>query len=173
MRYPIAIEPGTARTAFGVVVPDLPGCFSAGDTLDEAIANAEEAIAGWIDVTLDSGERIPPASTLDTLRELDAYKGWIFGFITVDPALMDDSVERVNITLPRRVLSRLDAAADAVGDSRSGFIARMTLLAGPDARPGRKAKVTAPARASARIKGTKSKGTKSKAAKTKSTQRSA
>jgi predicted RNase H-like HicB family nuclease len=166
MRYPIAIEPGTARTAFGVVVPDLPGCFSAGDTLDEAIANAEEAVAGWIDATLDSGERIPPASTLDALRELDAYKGWIFGFITVDPAVMDDSIERVNITLPRRVLSRLDAAADAVGESRSGFIARMTLLGGPFARSGRKVKVTASARASARIK-----ATKAKAAKTKSTRR--
>ena len=44
MRYPIAIEPGEAKTAFGVVVPDLPGCFSAGDTLDEAIANAAETI---------------------------------------------------------------------------------------------------------------------------------
>jgi predicted RNase H-like HicB family nuclease len=44
MRYPIAIEPGDAKTAFGVAVPDLPGCFSAGDTLDEAIANAAEAI---------------------------------------------------------------------------------------------------------------------------------
>ena len=49
MRYPIAIEICTDSTAFGVVVPDLPGCFSAGDTLDEAITNAEEAAAAWID----------------------------------------------------------------------------------------------------------------------------
>ena len=46
MRYPIAIEPGSEMTAFGIVVPDLPGCFSAGDTLDEALAGAEEAAAG-------------------------------------------------------------------------------------------------------------------------------
>lgn len=32
MHYPIAIETGTMEHAFGVVVPDLPGCFSAGDT---------------------------------------------------------------------------------------------------------------------------------------------
>ena len=44
MRYPIAIETGDDSHAFGVVVPDLPGCFSAGDTLDEAIDNAKEAI---------------------------------------------------------------------------------------------------------------------------------
>jgi predicted RNase H-like HicB family nuclease len=40
MRYPIAIETGDAEHAYGVVVPDLPGCFSAGDTLDEALANS-------------------------------------------------------------------------------------------------------------------------------------
>jgi len=36
VRYPIAIEAGDDLKAFGVVVPDLPGCFSAGDTLDDA-----------------------------------------------------------------------------------------------------------------------------------------
>ena len=41
---------------------------------------------------------------------------------------MDDRVERINITLPRRVLSRLDGAAAAAGESRSGFIASMTLV---------------------------------------------
>jgi predicted RNase H-like HicB family nuclease len=44
MKFLIAIEPGTATTAHGVVVPDLPGCFSAGDTLEEAFDNAREAI---------------------------------------------------------------------------------------------------------------------------------
>lgn len=36
MRYPIVIERGDETRAFGVVVPDLPGCISAGDTMDEA-----------------------------------------------------------------------------------------------------------------------------------------
>jgi hypothetical protein len=44
MRFIVAIEPGTETTAFGIVIPDLPGCFSAGDTLDEALDNACEAI---------------------------------------------------------------------------------------------------------------------------------
>ena len=52
MKYPIAIEPGDDHTAFGVVVPDLPGCFSAGDTLDEAIDNAREAIVDAVETTL-------------------------------------------------------------------------------------------------------------------------
>jgi predicted RNase H-like HicB family nuclease len=127
MRYPIAIEPGTDSTAFGVVVPDLPGCFSAGDTLDEAMAGAEEAAAAWIDAALDAGSAIPAPSSLDALRRLPDYAGWAFGVITLDPALLDDAVERVNITLPRRVLKRLDALAHAAGESRSGYIAHLTL----------------------------------------------
>ncbi len=127
MRYPIVIEPGTDTTAFGVIVPDLPGCFSAGDTLDEALAGAEEAAAAWIDAALDAGSAIPAPSSLDALRQQPDYAGWIFGVITLDPALLDDAVERVNITLPRRVLKRLDAQARAAGESRSGYIAHLTL----------------------------------------------
>jgi predicted RNase H-like HicB family nuclease len=127
MRYPIAIEPGAEATAFGVIIPDLPGCFSAGDTLDEALSNAEEAVAGWIDAALDAGEAIPPPSGLETLRANPDYEGWIFGVVTVDPALLDDTTERINVTLPRRVLRRLDAMAKTAGESRSGFIAKLTL----------------------------------------------
>ncbi|MCY7280705.1 MAG: type II toxin-antitoxin system HicB family antitoxin [Sphingomonas bacterium] len=127
MRYPIAIEPATENTAFGVIVPDLPGCFSAGDTLDEALAGAEEAAAAWIDAALDAGRAIPPPSSLDQLRANSDFAGWTVGVITIDPALLDDTIERVNITLPRRVLKRLDALARAAGESRSGFIAQLTV----------------------------------------------
>ena len=60
MRYPIAIEPADDASAWGVVVPDLPGCFSAGDTLDEAIEQAREAIVLHLDGLLDDEEDIPP-----------------------------------------------------------------------------------------------------------------
>ena len=127
MRYPIAIEPGTDTTAFGVIVPDLAGCFSAGDTLDEAMTAAEEAVTAWIDTALDGGEAIPAPTSLDTVRANPAYAGWALGVVAVDPAALDDTTERVNITLPRRVLSRLDAMARRGGESRSGQIAKMTL----------------------------------------------
>ncbi len=130
MRYPVAIEPGDEATAFGIVFPDLPGCFSAGDTLDEAMENAEEAAAGWIDATIDAGRAIPHASSLDALRDNPEYAGWSFGVVTLDPALFDDMIERVNISLPRRVLKRLDALAQAAGANRSAYIAQMTLAEG-------------------------------------------
>ena len=131
MRYPIAIEPATETTAFGVIVPDLPGCFSAGDTLDEAVTGAEEAAAAWIDSTLDAGEPIPAPSSLEAMRQNPDYAGWTFGIITLDPALLDDTIERVNITLPRRVLRRLDAQARSAGETRSGYIAHRITLGEP------------------------------------------
>lgn len=128
MRYPIAIEPGTDSVAWGVVVPDLAGCFSAGDTMEEAMVQAEAAVIAWIEATLDAGQDVPQPTAIDTLRaahtELD---GWLWALVTVDPAVLDDTLERVNISLPRRVLRRLDALARNAGESRSGFIARMAL----------------------------------------------
>ncbi len=127
MRYPIAIELGSDIAAYGVVVPDLPGCFSAGDMLDEALVGAQEAAAAWIDAALDAGEAIPSPTNLEALRINCDCSGRTFGVITLDAALLDDTTERVNITLPRRVLKRLDALARAAGESRSGYIARLSL----------------------------------------------
>ena len=47
---------------YGVVFPDLPGCTSSGDTVQEAATNAAEALAGHVDVTLDAGEVVPRAA---------------------------------------------------------------------------------------------------------------
>ena len=132
MRYPVAIELGTEIEAFGVVVPDLPGCFSAGDTMEEAMARAEEAITAWIETDLDSGQDIPQPSGIDVLRKKHKErKTWVWAVVKVDPAVLDDTLERVNISLPRRVLHRLDALARAAGETRSGYIARMALESRP------------------------------------------
>lgn len=128
MHYPIVIEPGSKSTAWGVVVPDLPGCFSAGDTMEDALMQAEAAVAAWIEATLDAGQAIPQPSNIDTLRaDHPELAGWLWAVVKVDPAALDDTIERVNISLPRRVLVRLDSLAREAGDTRSGFIARMAL----------------------------------------------
>ncbi len=127
MRYPIAIEPRTDHSDYGVVVPDLPGCFSAGDTLEEAIAGAEEAGLAWIDAALDAGDSVPPPSSLEAIRAKPEYAGWILSLVAIDPAALDDTIERVNVSLPRRVLKRLDDEAHAAGETRSGYIAKLTI----------------------------------------------
>jgi predicted RNase H-like HicB family nuclease len=128
MKYPIAIEMGGPKKSWGVVVPDLPGCFSAADSgIDEAIENAKEAIELWIEVALDQEMEIPRPSMITDLQKKKEYKGWIWAVAEVDPALLSDEIERINITLPKRVLSRLDAKAKKAGESRSGFIAHLAL----------------------------------------------
>lgn len=82
MRYPIAIETGNDESAYGIAVPDLPGCFSAGDTLDEALAAAEEAAVAWIDATLDAGGVVPPPSQIETIQAMPEYAGWAIGVLT-------------------------------------------------------------------------------------------
>ncbi len=127
MRYPILIEEGKDATAFGVVVPDLPGCFSAGDTLDEAVDAAKEAAAAWIDTALDRGMAVPRPSTFEEARRLRGYKGWAVGLIDLEDSIFDDTIERINVTLSRCVLRRLDDMARTTGQSRSGLIARLTV----------------------------------------------
>ncbi|MTJ80041.1 MAG: type II toxin-antitoxin system HicB family antitoxin [Telmatospirillum sp.] len=126
MRYPVLIEEGSDQAAFGVVVPDLPGCFSAGDTLDEALDATREAVAAWGDAMLDAGQTIPVPAPLDVVRRLPDYQGWAVGVVELDDDLFDDRIERVNITLPRRVLRRLDDLAARRGQSRGAFIAQLT-----------------------------------------------
>lgn len=128
MRYPIAIEPGNAENAWGVVVPDLPGCFSAGDTLEEALTQAEEGVMVWIETTLDAGQDIPKPSSIEALRVAHPeFAGWVWALVKVDPTMLDDTLERVEISLPRRVLHRLDARARQAGETRAAFVARLAI----------------------------------------------
>ena len=127
MRYPIAIEAGDARHAYGVVVPDLPGCFSAGDTLDEALMNAQEAILLHLEGLLDDGKPLPKASHIEELRRKRAFRNWTWAIVDVDMSQIGDKAARINITLPQRILRAVDAHARRRGETRSGFLARAAL----------------------------------------------
>jgi predicted RNase H-like HicB family nuclease len=66
MRY-IALVDGKAG-AYGMVVPDLPGCTSAGSTTDEALRNAVEAVRLWVEDAIDDGEVLPRPRSVEALR---------------------------------------------------------------------------------------------------------
>ena len=129
MNYVVAIEPGDKRHAFGVAVPDLPGCFSAGDSLDDALANTREAIELWLETVIDDGEPVPEPLPLSKHQANPQYAGWIWAVVSVDLASLSDKVERINITLPARVLRRIDQAAKQAGETRSAYLARRALSA--------------------------------------------
>lgn len=129
MRYPVAIESGTSRKAVGIVVPDLPGCYSAGDSLDEALANAREAIEAWIETALDIGAAVPAPSSLETLRRKRSFRGWAWALVEVDLGSLHGRAVRLNVSLPARIVRRVDAHVARRGESRSGFLARAALAA--------------------------------------------
>ena len=95
--------------------------------MDEAMDNAREAIALWLETTIDDGGRVPEPQAVSTHQANPEFAGWIWAVVDIDLARLSDKVERVNITLPARVLRRIDAAAKAAGESRSGFIAHLAL----------------------------------------------
>ncbi len=122
MKFIIAIEPGTESTAWGVAVPDLPGCFSAGDTMDEAMDNAREAIDLHVEVLIEDGVTIPPARPLSALQADPEYSGWAWAIVDVPVEKYLGPAEKINITVPRLVLARIDEYAKSHGMSRSGFL---------------------------------------------------
>jgi predicted RNase H-like HicB family nuclease len=66
--YVAIIEEAGPDTAVGIWFPDLPGCFSAGDDLDEALGNASEAIAAYAQSLAEDGRMLPPPRTLTELK---------------------------------------------------------------------------------------------------------
>jgi predicted RNase H-like HicB family nuclease len=127
MRYPVAIELGDEKHAYGVVVPDLPGCFSAGDTLDEAMANTSDAILLYLEDLVEEKVAIPQPSTLEALRGKKEYRGWTWAVVDVDMSKLSTKAIRINITIPDRLLSAIDEFAASHGETRSGFLARAAM----------------------------------------------
>lgn len=129
MLYPIAIHKDEG-TSYGVTVPDVPGCFSYGDTVEEAIANAKEAVVGHIETLLELGEPVDfHATSIEALKAQDAFREAAWGFVEVDLSELDTKPERVNISLPKFVLHRIDQYVASKHETRSGFIARVALSA--------------------------------------------
>ncbi len=71
----------------------------------------------------------PAAKSIETHRKNPDFKGWIWAVVEVDLSHLTDKAERINITLPSRLLARVDARAKQVNDTRSGFLARAAMEA--------------------------------------------
>lgn len=58
-QFTIILHPDVEEGGYTVTVPALPGCVTEGDTLEEAIAMASRAIAGYLEAVAKSGQAIP------------------------------------------------------------------------------------------------------------------
>ena len=116
----IALLRKEKNSDFGVEFPDLPGCISAGSTLEEARMMAEEALAAHIAFLHEDGDAVPAPSPLDSVSKRAEMKGAVAFMVELkEPS---DKAIRINITVPERVLQLIDAAVAPMGGNRSAFM---------------------------------------------------
>jgi predicted RNase H-like HicB family nuclease len=126
MRYPVVIHKDS-ESDYGVTVPDLPGCFSAGATMEEALQEAVEAIETHLEGLLLDGEAIPSPQSIDVHQVNPDYADGIWALVSVDITKLSGKTRRVNVTLPERVLNVMDKYATDHGETRSGLIAQAAI----------------------------------------------
>lgn len=80
--YPVCIYPGD-NSGYTVIVPDLPGCVTEGETIADALEQAVDAASGWVLDELEDGKNAPePSKAEDT--KADEYEGGIVSVIMLD-----------------------------------------------------------------------------------------
>ena len=126
MRYPIVIHKDKSSD-YGVTVPDLPGCFSAGETMEDAMTQVVEAIECHLEGLLFDGDAIPEAQSVEIHQRDKDFAGGTWALVSVDLSKLASKAKRINITLPERVLTLVDEQAKREGQSRSGLLARAVL----------------------------------------------
>jgi predicted RNase H-like HicB family nuclease len=126
MNYVAVIEKDP-DSAYGVWFPDVEGCFSAGDTLDEAVANAAAALRQHSEAMESAGHRVPPPRSIDEVRlDEDVAAAVEGGAVLFAVPLLADAgrTVRVNISLDKALVDQIDTAASARGLTRSAFLAQ-------------------------------------------------
>ncbi len=121
MRFAIVIHHDDGGS-YGVSVPDLPGCFSGGQTPEKAFVAAREAILLHLEGMVSDGEPLPEPQPLEEHLGNERYRDGIWGLVDVDLADLPDKAVRVNITVPARVLATIDQWAKRESETRSGFL---------------------------------------------------
>ena len=112
--------------AYGVVVPDLPGCTSGGKTVDAALRNAVEAVRLWAEDARAEGEAMPRPRTIEAIRRDSRVAAALAecAVLAVVPLLLDAGrPAKANLSVDAGLLEAIDEAAEAHGLTRSAFIA--------------------------------------------------
>ena len=119
MQYFYAIVDKDEDSAFGVRFPDLPGCFSAADVIEDVLPNACEALELWF----EDARAVAP-QRLDQIRADAADDIAAGAFIVAVPYIKRTGRQvRANISLDKGMLDAIDRAAAERSLTRSAFLA--------------------------------------------------
>jgi predicted RNase H-like HicB family nuclease len=119
MLFPIVIHKD-ADSCYSVSIPDMPGCFTAGDSLQEAVGNIQQAAECHYFEEPD----LPTPSDLERWINNPAFEDGIWVMVDIDLSRLQVKAKRVNITLPENLLSRIDRYVSAHHLTRSGLLAQ-------------------------------------------------
>ncbi|WP_428945278.1 type II toxin-antitoxin system HicB family antitoxin [Pantoea sp. FN060301] len=126
MLYPAYIHQDQDGSASGSF-PDVPGCYFAGDTMEEAAADAASALEAHFELMADMGKDIPaPAAMITRTSGSDEnYTGGFWFGVTVDLTKFMGKADRINITLPHILIEKIDntVSKNPRYTSRSHFLA--------------------------------------------------
>ena len=120
MLYPVYVHVGDVEHAHSVTIPDFPGCFSAADNWDELPAMVQEAIELYCE---DEDMELPEPSSLGPLRKNQEYNGGFWMMLDINISKLNLKSVQINLSLPERLVSRIDDACANQQMTRSGFLA--------------------------------------------------
>ena len=120
MQFALAVHEEAGK--FGVTVPDLPGCFAAGESLEDAIEDALGAIDAHVEVLIEDGAGLPQVRPMKERLHDPDLAGALWVLVDVPVEQYFGPAEKINITVPAMTLKRIDAYAAQRGESRSRFL---------------------------------------------------
>lgn len=126
MRYTVLID--GSKGAYGVVVPDLPGCTAMGATIEAALVNAVAAMRDWAEVTEEAGGVVPAPRDPETVRGDDEVREALAeGAILASAPMVRETGRpaKANMSLDSGILAAIDAEASRQKLTRSAFVELM------------------------------------------------
>ena len=111
-------EPG----AFGVVIPDCVGCSAMGDTVEEALDNAAEALRDWAEAIEAQGGTVPTPRSLALIRADADAEGIALTYASVPLIRHLGRPVKANLSLDSGILAAIDATASRLGVTRSALV---------------------------------------------------
>lgn len=135
MKFPVVIHKDS-DSDYGVTVPDVVGCFSAGETVEEALDNIQEALALHFESLVADSEPLPQGQAIDAHLDNPDYAGGVWAVVEFDITPYLGKSVRFNATLPQFLLQRIDdyVKNHPEQQSRSGFLASAALRVLQDPR---------------------------------------
>ncbi|MDR1242767.1 MAG: type II toxin-antitoxin system HicB family antitoxin [Deltaproteobacteria bacterium] len=118
MKY-IAIIHKQEDSAYGAILPDFPGVFSAADNWEDLAGNIQEAVELWAE---DREVELPEPSSFETVARDEAAEGGVLLLADIDFSFLDKKAVPMNITMTPYMRGRIDRVAREKGLTRSGLI---------------------------------------------------